>query len=53
MWHLKYDTNESIYGNRNRLTNIKHKLLVAKGGGGEVEGGMEWKLGLADVSYCI
>ena len=37
MWNLKYNTNEPIYS-RNRLTDIKNKLVVAKGEGeGEVE----------------
>ena len=30
MWDLKYDTTELIY-NRNRLTDIQNKLMVAKG----------------------
>ena len=30
MWDLKYDTTELIY-DRNRLTDIQNKLMVAKG----------------------
>ena len=42
MWNLKYDTNEQNLQNRNRLTDIKNRLVVAKG-----EGRIE-SLGLAD-----
>ena len=35
MWNLKYDTNELIYENRNRLTDIENRLVVAKGKGAE------------------
>ena len=28
MWHLKYDTNQE---NRNRLTDIKNRLVVSRG----------------------
>ena len=31
MWNLKYDTNELIYENKNRLTHIENKLMVTKG----------------------
>ena len=31
MWNLKYDTNELMYKNRNRLTDIEKRLVVAKG----------------------
>ena len=47
MWNLKYDTNEQNLQNRNRLTDIKNRLVVAKG-----EGRIE-SLGLADANYCI
>ena len=33
MWNLKNDTNELIYKNRNRLTDMKNKLMVTKGEG--------------------
>ena len=34
MWDLKKkNTNELIYKNKNRLTNIENKLTVTKGGG--------------------
>ena len=31
MWNLKYDTNEVIYKNRNRLIDTENKLTVTKG----------------------
>ena len=31
MWTLKNNTNESVYKNRNRLTDIENKLMVTKG----------------------
>ena len=39
-------------GNKNRLTNIQNRLVVARGEGGE---GEEWigSLGLADANYYI
>ena len=48
-WNLKYGTNEPIYRNRNRLTDIENTLVVAKG---EREG-VEWtgSLGLIDANY--
>ena len=30
MWNLKYDTNELIWQNRNRLTDIENKIKVTK-----------------------
>ena len=33
MWNLKYDKNEFIYENLNRLTDIEYRLVVAGGGG--------------------
>ena len=30
MYNLKYDTNESIYKNRNRLADIANRFVVAK-----------------------
>ena len=51
MWNLKYDTNELIYKNRNRLTDIENRLAVAKAGGGAGGGGngggMDWELGIS------
>ena len=35
MWKLKYSTNELFYENRNRLTDIEKRLVVAKGEGGQ------------------
>ena len=43
MWNLRYDR-RSYLQNRNRLTDIENRLVVAKGGGG-----MEWEFG---VSRC-
>ena len=31
MWNLKYGTNEPVYKNRRRLTDIENRLVVAKG----------------------
>ena len=45
MWNLKYDINELIH-ETNRLTENR----LGRGGAG---GGMEWMLGLADVSFYI
>jgi len=42
-WNLKYDTNEPLYENRSRITDIGNRLVVAKG----VEVG--WEVG---VSRC-
>ena len=36
MWNLKNSTNELIYKSRNRLTDIKNKLMVSKGKRGGV-----------------
>ena len=47
MWNLKYDTNEPIYENRNRIMDIGNRQVVAKGWG--TLGG---RLELADISYC-
>ena len=33
-WNRKYDTNELIYNNRNRLTDTENKLTVSKGAKG-------------------
>ena len=59
MWNLKYDTNELLW-NRNRLTDIENRLVVAKGGvAGERWG---WEFGVNSCkllylewvwSYCI
>ena len=38
MCNLKYDTNECIYKNRNRLTDIDNRFVVAKGERGFREG---------------
>ena len=46
MWHLKYGTSEPYLQNRNRLTDTKNRLVVAKGNSGEA-GWME-SLGLVD-----
>ena len=48
MWNLKNHTDESIYQNRNRLTDIENKLMVTKGKGGRDKLGV-W--GLTDISY--
>ena len=40
MWNLKYDTNEPIYENRNRIRDIENRLLVAKGEGGRERDGL-------------
>ena len=51
MWNLKYGTNETIYKNRKRLTDIENQLDVA---GGEWEGvGWMGNLGLVDAKYYI
>ena len=42
-WNLKYDTNEPLYENRSRITDIGNRLVIAKG----VEVG--WEVG---VSRC-
>ena len=49
MWNLKFGTNEPIQ-NRTRLTDIEHRLGVAKGGGGV---GWTGSLGLVDANYYI
>ena len=41
MWNLRYDR-RSYLQNRNRLTDIENRLVVAKGGGG-----MEWEFGIS------
>ena len=41
MGNLKYDTNEPILQNRNRLTDRENTLVVAKGEEGG--GGMDWE----------
>ena len=43
MWNLKYGTSEHIYKNRNRLTEIENRLVVAKGETGG--SGMDWEFG--------
>ena len=30
-WNLKYDTNEPLYENKSRITDIGNRLVVAKG----------------------
>ena len=40
MWNLKYGTNESVYKNRRRPTDIERRLVVA-GAGGVGEGWTE------------
>ena len=48
MWNLKCGTSESIYKNRNRLTDMENRLVVAKGEG---EGaGWAGSLGLVDAN---
>ena len=32
-WNLKYDTNELIYKNRNKLTGLEISLMITKGAG--------------------
>ena len=51
MWNLKYGTNESVYKNRRRPTDIERRLVVA-GAGGVGEGWTE-SLGLVDANYYI
>ena len=51
MWNLKYDTNELYLQNRNRLTDIENRLVVAKGEG--VGEGRTERLGPADANYYI
>ena len=46
MWNLRLDTNELIY-EANRLTDIEHRLVVAKG----VGEGWTGSWGLAEASY--
>ena len=41
MWNLKYDTNEPIYENRNRIMDIGNRQVVAKAG--EVR----WEVGVS------
>ena len=51
MWSL--DTTQMNYlGNKNRLTNIQNRLVVAKGEGGEGDGWIG-SLGLEDANYYI
>ena len=45
----KIYTNEPIYENRNRLTDLENRLVVAKWEG--VGGGMTGSLGLVDANY--
>ena len=33
MWNLKYDTNEPIYWNRDRVMDLENSLVFAKGEG--------------------
>ena len=33
MWNLKYGTDEPVYQNRNRLTDVENRPVVAKGEG--------------------
>ena len=51
MWNLKYGTNESVYKNRRRPTDIERRRVVA-GAGGVGEGWTE-SLGLVDANYYI
>ena len=53
MCNLKYNTDEHIYKNRNRLTDIENKLVVAKERWGELEGGKTGNFGLTDTNYYI
>ena len=41
---LKNDTNELIYRNRNRLTDLVNELMVTGGKGGG--GGIDWEFGI-------
>ena len=45
MCHLKYDTNEPTFVNRNRITDIENTLVIAKQEG--FGGGMEWRVGVS------
>ena len=56
MWSLKYEWTSNMnfkyewhkwtyLRNRNRLTDVENRLVVAKGEG--VEGGMEWEVGIS------
>ena len=43
MWNLKYDRNKSYLANRNKITNIENRSVVAKGeGSGGVDGLGVW-----------
>ena len=53
MCNLKYNTDEHIYKNRNRLTDKENKPVVAKERWGELEWGKTGNLGLTDVNYYI
>ena len=41
MWNLKYNTNESIYENKNRIRDVGKRLVVPKGKE-EIKGGSNW-----------
>ena len=51
MWNLKYGTNEPVYRNRNILTDMESRFVVAKGDGEEM--GWLGSLGLVDSNSYI
>ena len=51
IWNLIYGTNEPFY--RKKLTDLKNRLVVAKGEGEGVGVGWTGNLGLIDANYCI
>ena len=51
MWNIKYGTNEPIYRNGNRLTDMENKPVIAKGEGEGV--GWTGSLGLVGTNYYI
>ena len=45
MWNLKkYDTNELIYNNRNRVTYVENKFMVTRRGKGDR---INWETGIS------
>ena len=51
MWNIKYDKKWTYLQNKNKLTNIENRLVVAKDE--RRWGGMSGRLGLADTNYYI
>ena len=46
MWNLKEDRNKSYLANRNKITNIENRSVVAKGEGSG-GGWMDWEFGIS------